>query len=447
LPRSFFSIDGNSGGVHVATSLPQIIMGQRCSCIEGEKERRGAFVDACIASDDEECEQYTQLEKLLEQLDLEQQQQPKQKQLREVLDHLHDVNFHDPETCYQIEGKEDTEEKQQRAKPFNKENGDIGNTNSCCDHQHHTSYAAATIIQASWRRHNANRQYNELIELIAWNVSKVIICQSLFRRKLAAARYNNLLRIAKRRELAVIAIQKNYRGFKKHETMFTDYEKEPPSPNDVTVLNDSLGTSPTDMTTTSNATIAESRSIKNVVGSTMVDQTYLPDRTQMKEYIVEKKNSDGSKTITTMTVRTLRERRTLRDGSHVTEDVSTTSSEKKHIPSKEAQLKKWSEPKQMTISTINQRVSDYHRAYLYALDMKLQSTRQNCSMMVSDSSNPFVGNQYDVLRKVERIENRLASSSTNNNMRLSKIIRSSTCSTLDDSTDYTDDGYESLRSE
>jgi hypothetical protein len=270
---------------------------------------------------------------------------------------------------------------------------------------------------------------------------------------LAAARYNDLLRIAKRRELAVIAMQKNYHGFKKHEIMFTEYEKEPPSPNDVTVLNDSLGTSPTDMTTTSNATIAESRSMKNVVGSTMVDQTYLPDRTQIKEYIVEKTNSDGSKTITTMTVRTLRERRTLRDGSHVTEDVSTTSSEKKLIPlppmlsSKEAQLKKWSEPKQMTISTINQRVSDYHRAYLYALDKKLQSTRQNCSMMVSDSSNPFVGNQYDVLRKVERIENRLASSSTNNNMRLSKIIQSSTCSTLDDSTDYTDDGYESLRSE
>lgn len=411
--------------------------------------RRGAFVDACIASDDKECEQYTQLGKILEQSDLEQQQRLKQKQLlREVLDHLHDVNFHDPETGYQIEGKEDNP---QWANPFNEDKGDIGNTNSCCDHQHHASCSAATIIQASWRRHNVKQQYNELIELIAWYVSKVINCQSVIRRKLATARYNNLLRIAKRRELAAIAIQKRYHGFKKHETMFTAYKMEPPSPNDVTVLNDSLGTSPTDMTTTSNATIAESKSMKNVVGSTMAEQTHLPVGTQMKEYSVEKTNSDGSKTITTMTVRTLRLRRTLRDGSHVTENVSTSSSEKKHIPlpsmpsSKEAQLKKWSEPKQMTFSTINQRVSDYHRAYLYALDKKLQSTRRNCSMMGSDSSNPFVGNQYDVLRKVERIENRLASSSTNNNMRF-KILRSNTCSTLDDSTDYTDDGYELLRS-
>ena len=61
-------------------------------------------------------------------------------------------------------------------------------------------------------------------------------------------------------------------------------------------------------------------------------QTNLPDGSRVKEYIVEEANPDGSKTITTTTVRTTKEKRTLRDGSQVTEDVSTTTTATRHIP-------------------------------------------------------------------------------------------------------------------
>lgn len=60
-------------------------------------------------------------------------------------------------------------------------------------------------------------------------------------------------------------------------------------------------------------------------------QTNLPDGSKVKEYIVEEANADGSKTITTTTVRTTKEKRTLRDGSQVTEDVSTTTTATRHI--------------------------------------------------------------------------------------------------------------------
>jgi hypothetical protein len=207
--------------------------------------------------------------------------------------------------------------------------------------------------------------------------------------------------------------------------IFYDYEQEPPSPNDVT---DSLDKSPT-------------------------SQTILSDETQVNEYIVEKTNPDGSKTITTMTVKTSKEIRTLPDGSQVTEDVSTTSSKKKHIPlpsmqtsSKDVKMNV-NKPKLITISSINQRVSNYHRAYLDALDTKILSSRRSCSMLVSDKSVPFTEKKHDVVRKVERIENRLASSSTNK-MQSSNIIRILTRSISDYSTEITDDnGYESLRSE
>jgi hypothetical protein len=435
--------------VTVATSLSLIIMGQRCSCIEGEEvRRRGAFVDACNASDEDECEQYTQLENMQVQLDKQQQRLQQKQLLREVLDHLLEASFHDPPTGYQMEGKEEAEKNQQRDSASDEEDGDIGNTNSCHHHQHHTSCAAATIIQASWRRHNAKQQYNELIELIAWyvHVSKVIICQSVIRRKLATARYNNLLRIVKRREPVLYGAQeapyhadaitnpisvtklKDITMSTTSMPIFYDYEQEPPSPNDVTVLNDSLDKSPT-------------------------SQAILSDETQVNEYIVEKTNPDGSKTITTMTVKTSKEIRTLRDGSQVTEDVSTTSSKtskKKHIPlpsmtsSKDVKMDV-NRPKLITVSSINQRVSNYHRAYLDALDTKILSSRRSCSMLVTDTSVPFAGNKNDVVRKVERIENRLASSLTNK-MQSSRIIRLRSIS--DYSTEITDDdGYESLRSE
>ena len=61
-------------------------------------------------------------------------------------------------------------------------------------------------------------------------------------------------------------------------------------------------------------------------------QTNLPDGSRVKEYIIEEANPDGSKTITTTTVRTTKEKRTLRDGSQVTEDVSTTTTATRHIP-------------------------------------------------------------------------------------------------------------------
>jgi hypothetical protein len=63
----------------------------------------------------------------------------------------------------------------------------------------------------------------------------------------------------------------------------------------------------------------------------------LPDGSRIKEYVVEKTNPDGSRTVTTTQVKTFKVKRTLHDGSQVTEDVSTTTTTTKQIPARRRQ--------------------------------------------------------------------------------------------------------------
>ncbi|KAL3776859.1 hypothetical protein ACHAW5_009017 [Stephanodiscus triporus] len=60
----------------------------------------------------------------------------------------------------------------------------------------------------------------------------------------------------------------------------------------------------------------------------------LPDGSRVKEYVVEETNPDGSRTVTTTQVKTSKVKRTLHDGSQVTEDVSTTTTTTKRIPAR-----------------------------------------------------------------------------------------------------------------
>jgi len=68
--------------------------------------------------------------------------------------------------------------------------------------QHLREVKCATLIQSTWRRFLAS-------EYFIFMLSDVIVCQSVARRKIATARYNNL--IAKRK-MAAVSIQKTYRG-------------------------------------------------------------------------------------------------------------------------------------------------------------------------------------------------------------------------------------------
>ena len=68
--------------------------------------------------------------------------------------------------------------------------------------QHLREVKCATLIQSMWRRFLAS-------EYFIFMLSDVIVCQSVARRKIATARYNNL--IAKRK-MAAVSIQKTYRG-------------------------------------------------------------------------------------------------------------------------------------------------------------------------------------------------------------------------------------------